>query len=152
VVLGGLLWVDDPSIIAGAVPTSYGVAPGAATGWGIHIVQGALMGVVFGALVTQRSVLGVVTMDVETPAIARLGVSTRIFLTGIVYGLAIWTLLPVIIVPVWLEVFVGTAAGEFPAVAALSLLGHLAYGAVLGFVVGLSLALGAGSPADPREQ
>lgn len=98
-----------------------------------HLVHGLVLGVVFGFLVTRDPIIGTLTADVETGFIAAIGPSARITLAGLVYGLAIWGLLPVLVLPVWGTVgSVGNPA--FPVVAFESLVGHLLYGVLLGGV------------------
>lgn len=49
------------------------------------------------------------------------------------FGLAVWAILPLLVLPVWIET-TGGGAGDFPTAAAESLGGHLLFGTILGFV------------------
>ncbi|OYR79845.1 histidine kinase, partial [Halorubrum sp. E3] len=48
------------------------------------------------------------------------------------YGIAVWIALAVIVMPIWLSAVGSPANPPLPNVSALSALGHLAYGVVLG--------------------
>lgn len=130
---GGVLWAVDPAIVSETIPAVYGLDPSVTTGAAFHLAHGLVLGVVFGFLVTREPILGALTADVETGFIAAIGPSARITLAGLVYGLAIWGLLPVLVLPAW-----GTVSGvgnpAFPVVVLESLVGHLLYGVLLGGV------------------
>lgn len=133
---GVLLWVIDPEYVAAGIPAIYGLDPAGAVGWGLHLLHGLVLGAVFGFLVTREPILGTLTADVATGFIAAMGPGLRISLAGLVYGLAIWMLLPMIALSVWATVG-GTAEAAFPVAAAESLVGHLIYGLLLGALFSL---------------
>lgn len=134
VAFGLLVWVVDPAVLESAIPAIYGLEPAGVTGWAIHIGHGVGLGLIFGLVATRRPVLSMLTEDVETDALARTGIVSRIVGLGFVFGLAVWAVLPLIVLPVWVEVAGMGGEGEFPVVAVESLLGHLVFGVVLGIV------------------
>lgn len=140
VAFGLLLWVFDPAVFEATIPGMYGLEPAGMTGWSIHVLHGALLGVGFGFLVTRKVVLGVLQTDVETPALARVGLTPRLIAAGAVFGLAIWAFFPLIVLPMWVE-FVGAETATFPTIAAESLVGHVLFGTVLGTVFASTIDL-----------
>lgn len=138
---GIVLWLIDPAAVTEAIPAVYGLDPGA-VGWGFHILHGIVLGIIFGFLVSRGPVMGALTADVETGFIATLGPTARVTLAGMVYGLAIWALLPVVILPVVTGIG-GTAEPTFPGVAIESLLGHLLYGLLVGWLFSVFVETGA---------
>jgi|AntRauTorcE11898_2_1112593.scaffolds.fasta_scaffold00013_17 tetrahydromethanopterin S-methyltransferase subunit B len=111
--------IPDP-LLAIVIPSMYGLAPPAApfAGWVIHMSHGAVLGVGFAALVALRPSIGENTG-------ASLG-------AGAAYGLAVWVALAVIVMPIWLSAVGSPANPPLPNISAMSALGHLAYGVVLG--------------------
>ncbi|WP_254861758.1 hypothetical protein [Halovivax gelatinilyticus] len=142
---GLALWLVQPTIVTETVPQLYGVDPGAA-GWAFHLAHGVVLGVVFGFLVTRPLILGTLSADVETGFIAAMGLHTRFALAGLVYGLAVWAVLPVIAQTLWV-VLGGFADPVFPAAAFETLVGHLLYGLLLGGLFSLFVAVGPESAA-----
>lgn len=136
---GALLWLVDPAIVTDGIPSIYGFEPGA-IGWAFHLLHGLVLGTVFGFLVTRGPILGTITADVATDAFARLGLGARLALAGLVYGLAVWTLLPLIAQSV-LVTAGGVADPGFPVAAIEILGGHLLYGLLLGALFSLFVDL-----------
>lgn len=128
---GGVLWLVDPAIITETVPAIYGLETVGTAGWIFHVVHGLVLGIVFGFLVSRDPILGTLMADVETGFIAAMGPSLRLALAGVVYGLAVWTVLPLLVLPLWVTIG-GIADPGFPVVAAEGLFGHLLYGLLLG--------------------
>lgn len=128
---GGLLWVIDPDIVTETIPAIYGLPPAAPVGWVFHLIHGLVLGVLFGFLVSRPVIGGTLTADAETDFIDAMRPGVRLTAAGIIYGLAVWTALPVIALSIW-----GTIGGvgdpAFPATALESLVGHLLYGLLLG--------------------
>ncbi|WP_049929227.1 hypothetical protein [Halopiger goleimassiliensis] len=122
---GGLLFglvmtVLTPEALEITIPSMYG-QEGAIVGWAVHLVHAAILGVVFGA-VLQASPLGEYA---QTP--------TQVVSAGVVYGLVLWAVLAVVVMPIWvLGVDLGLEA--IPNLETESLVGHAAYGTVLGTV------------------
>lgn len=131
VAFGVLLWAVDPDIVTAGVPAMYGLEPASVLGWAFHLFHGLVLGTVFGFVVTRAPVLGTITADVETGLIAAVGPGVRVTLAGLVYGLAIWSSLPVIVLPIWAS-GVGIDAAVFPATPTESLVGHAIYGLLVG--------------------
>ncbi|SEV98478.1 hypothetical protein [Natrinema salifodinae] len=141
IAFGILMWLLDPEILAGAIPAIYGLEPTTAVGWAVHIAHGIVLGVAFGMLVTRDPILGVLRTDVATDVLARAGVVARLIGAGFVFGLAVWAILPLLVLPVWVNAVGGSGAAAFPTAAAGSLLGHLLFGVVLGVVFAATVDL-----------
>ncbi len=137
---GAVLWLVEPTIVTETVPALYGVDPGA-VGWAFHLGHGLVLGVIFGFLVTREPFLGTLAAEVETGFIAAMGLHTRFALAGLVYGLAVWAILPVIALSLWIAIG-GLADPGFPAAAFGTLVGHLLYGLLLGALFSLFVAVG----------
>lgn len=134
VAFGALIWAMDPAIVEATIPEIYGLETVGAVGWAIHVLHGIVLGLVFGFIVTRKLILGTLRMTVETDALSRTNVWIRVVVAGFVFGLAVWAILPVIVLPVWAGTLGADPAGNFPVFAAESLLGHLLFGTVLGLV------------------
>lgn len=134
---GALIWLFDPEVVSAAIPGIYGLDPVGVAGWGIHIIHGIVLGLLFGFLVTREPILGTLQMSPETESLSRTGITLRVVAAGFVFGLAVWAILPVIVLPVWIEAIGTQAAGEFPTAAVESMIGHLLFGTVLGIVFAL---------------
>lgn len=129
---GLLMQVGAPAFLDTAIPALYGLPPVSLVGWAVHLVHGAVLGVVFAAIVERRIVRDYLTADVETDALERAGIVLRMAGAGLVYGLLIWAILPVLLMPTWLGMLAaeGTTAG----IAIESFIGHLLFGLLLGIV------------------
>lgn len=146
---GLLVWAVDPRIVESAVPALYGIEATGVVGWGFHLVNGAVFGLVFAFVVTRPAVLGALRADVETPILASLGLPGRLVCAGFAYGLLIWALLPVLALPIWLETVATDRAELFPALALEGLVGHLLFGVVLGAVFAAVADLSGRRSSDP---
>lgn len=140
---GALLWMAEPQALAAAIPAAYGLPAVGILGWTIHLAHGAILGIVFGLLVTRRPILGTLQANVETDALARTGLGARMIAAGFVYGLAIWAVLPLIVLPAVAGAVdpVAAAIADFPAAASESLLGHLLFGTIIGAVFAATIDL-----------
>jgi hypothetical protein len=118
--MGALVLAMNPPTLAVAIPSLYTLAPPPNPGLGmvVHVSHGAVLGVVFAALVG--------ALDVERP--------TRLVGAGIAWGVATWIGLAALLMPLWLSAVGSPASPPFPNFAPPSLLWHGAYGAVLGAV------------------
>jgi hypothetical protein len=118
----GLLmtYVISAPLLEVVIPSMYGLAPPAApvAGWVIHMAHGAVLGVGFAALVGLAPSLG--------------GSVGRSIGAGAAYGIAVWVALAVVVMPIWLSAVGSPASPPLPNVSAMSAVGHLAYGVVLG--------------------
>lgn len=138
---GAVMWAFDADIVAAAIPAIYGFDPSSVLGMTIHILHGAVLGLVFGALVTRPIVLGVLRANAETEMVSEFGLAIRVVAAGFVFGLAVWAFLPMIVLPIWVEVGGIGGAGEFPSAAVESMLGHMVFGLVLGLVFAVTVDL-----------
>ena len=114
IAFGAMMAAMAPEMLAMMIPAMYGLE-GALAGWVVHVSHGAILGLVFAiVLVTANRP----NLDLAT------GVGA-----GILYGVVLWTLLAVVVMPVWLGM-----AEMVPNVDTTSLVGHVVYGALLGVV------------------
>ena len=118
-VMGVLITLMNPAVIAGAMAGLYGLAPppNGVVGWVAHMSHGAVFGVVFAALV------GVLGYDDSVGRSAGLGVA---------YGVVVWVVAAALVMPLWLQAVGFPNAPPFPNFAIPSLLWHVVYGVVLG--------------------
>lgn len=117
IVFGALMALQTPGVLEAAIPSMYGLEGGLA-GMVIHVSHGAVLGVVFAALLA-----GTGRPDL------RPGAAT---VAGLVYGIVVWAVLAVVVMPIWLSGVGFEMAPSVPNVALESLVGHAAYGIVLG--------------------
>lgn len=127
---GIVLWLVDPTIVTESIPAIYGFDPGT-VGWGFHLFHGIVLGVIFGFLVSRDMVIGTLAADVETGFIAVMGLTARFMLAGMVYGLAVFAILPLLVLPIWIGIS-GASDPAFPGGSLEILVGHLVYGLLLG--------------------
>ena len=138
---GVVMWLLDPEILTGAIPAIYGFDPSSVLGMTIHILHGVVLGLVFGFLVTRSIVLGVVRTNVEDEPVSEFGLTMRVVAAGFVFGLAVWAILPVVVMPVLVAAIGEPAAENFPSIAVESMLGHMVFGLVLGLVFAVTVDL-----------
>lgn len=118
-VFGAMMSAMMTPVMEMAIPAMYGIeGPAGLVGWVIHMSNSAVLGVVFGILAGRA--------DLE-----RSGLTVGV---GLVYGAALWITLAVVVMPIWLGAVGFPGAPPLPNVNPLSLVGHLAYGLVLGIV------------------
>lgn len=122
IVFGAMMAMQTPGVIESAIPAMYGLEGGLA-GVVIHLSHGAALGVLFAALLVAT---GRTAPDLVPSAAA-----------GLVYGVVVWALLAVIVMPIWLSAVGFPMAPDVPNVALESLVGHAAYGLVLGVAYAL---------------
>ncbi|MFP8954087.1 hypothetical protein ACLI4Z_14135 [Natrialbaceae archaeon A-arb3/5] len=151
-VFGLVVWLFDPEVVSAAIPAIYGLDPIGVIGWSIHIGHGIVLGTIFGFLVTRAPILGVIATNPETESLSQTGIMLRVIGAGFVFGLAVWAILPIIVLPAWLEAMGTEAAGDFPGIAVESMLGHMLFGIVLGIVFATVVDLGDRSPDSPLEE
>ena len=122
VAFGIMMTVQLPMILENAIPGMYGLGPGAlATGWAIHLLHSAVLGLVFGAILA----VGGIGDRLDTPV--------AIAVAGLAYGVVLWFVLASFVMPAW----VGAMTEIAPSVPDWnldSLLGHAVYGVLLGIV------------------
>lgn len=120
IVMGALMLYMNEAVIAVAIPSLYTLAPPPTVpvGMGVHLFHGAVLGVIFAAIVS--------TAGVESP--------TTITGIGIGWGVVTWVVLAALLMPLWLSAVGSPADPPFPNFAIPSLLWHVVYGLVLGGV------------------
>lgn len=124
---GALTVLLDPEFLEATVPGLYGVDPATSAGVALHLVHGAVLGLVFAAVLGSDAFGGIVG---DEPVLGDTTATVRAGLAGLAYGVTIWALLPVVVVPLWAA---GTGIeAEVPTLALESLLGHVVYGLLLG--------------------
>lgn len=114
-VFGAMMHAMMTDVIVMMIPAMYGLAPGATTGWAIHLVHGVIFGLVYAALVTPAAV-----RQYAGRPTTGLGV-------GAVYGLLVWVVAAAVIMPIWLGM-----PEMVPDLNPMSAIGHVVFGAVLG--------------------
>lgn len=116
IAFGVLMSVQTPAVLEMGIPAMYGLE-GGLVGWFIHVAHGAVLGVVFAAVLVASG------RDLTTRGIAAAGLG---------YGVVVWLALAVVVMPIWLSAVGFAMAPAFPNVGLPSLLGHAVYGIVLG--------------------
>ena len=116
-VMAVLVSLMNAAVLEGAIPGLYGLSGGVA-GWVVHLSHGAVLGVVFAALVER-----VYPGEHSTGTVVGLGLA---------WGGLTWLVLAALVMPVWLAAIGFPMAPPFPNFAPPSLLWHLVYGGVLG--------------------
>ncbi|WP_226481430.1 hypothetical protein [Natrinema amylolyticum] len=149
VAFGIVVWLVNPEIISSAIPALYGLDLASPVGWAINIAHGIVLGIVFGLLVTRDLVLGVLKTDVETDALSQTGILLRMVGAGLVYGLVVWTVLPLLVLPLWIDAVGGSGADVLTTAATGTLLGHTLFGIVLGAVFAATVDLHDRTAEDP---
>lgn len=130
ILFGAVLWIVDPAIVTETIPAIYGIDPGT-IGLVFHLLHGAVLGIIFGFIVSRNPIFSTITADATTGLFAGRGLTTRFALAGLVYGLAVWAFLPLIVQSIWIT-FTGIVDPGFPFAAFEILIGHLLYGLLLG--------------------
>jgi hypothetical protein len=115
-VMAVLISIMNAAVLAGAIPALYGLSGGIA-GWVVHLSNGAILGVVFAAI------LRAVGEDRSAGSIVGL---------GLLWGVVTWVGLAALVMPLWLSAVGFPMAPPFPNFAPPSLLWHAVYGGVLG--------------------
>ncbi|WP_254528498.1 hypothetical protein [Natrinema gelatinilyticum] len=141
IAFGIVMVLFEPGVVSSAIPAIYGLQPVDPIGWSIHVAHGIALGVVFGLIVTRKPILGALRRDVETDVISRTGIIVRTIAAGFIFGLTVWAILPLLVLPVWVDTVSTGGSQTFPATTATSLLGHLLFGTVLGAVFAATVDL-----------
>lgn len=117
-VMGVLLFAQMPDVVEMAIPAMYGVSgPAVPVGFGMHLVHGAVFGVIFAAALSQPSIGEWATSRLGTLAL------------GVGYGVSLWVVAAVVVMPLWLSAVGFPAAPPLPNVSVpshLFLVGSLA--------------------------
>ncbi|KAB1187109.1 MULTISPECIES: DUF1440 domain-containing protein [Haloferax] len=115
IVMGAMMVMQMRPVLEVAIPSMYTLAGGTA-GFTIHVAHGAILGVAFAGLA------GVLGLDTTAKSLG----------LGIAYGVALWVVLAVLVMPVWLSAVGSPANPPLPNISTTSLVGHVVFGAVLG--------------------
>ncbi|SEP09028.1 hypothetical protein SAMN05216388_103225 [Halorientalis persicus] len=118
-VMGVLFSVLVPPVIEAGIPALFGLSGGLA-GWVVHMSLSAVFGVGFAALVT----LTPLSKDTDAPL--------QLVGAGLLYGAVLWIVAAAIVMPLWLTAVGFPMAPPLPNLDAMSLVGHLAFGTVVG--------------------
>ncbi len=118
-VFGAMMQLLMPDILEMAIPGMFGLGPSLAIGWGIHLVNGAVFGLVYAAIAR-----------FDPLAAYAEGLPSGIGL-GIVYGVVIWAIAASIVMPLWVGAMTPMSP-PVPDVNPASLVGHAVFGAILG--------------------
>jgi len=119
VLMGVMLTVRMTPVIEMAIPAMYGLS-GLAAGWIVHLFHSAVVGLGFAAIAMAWPEL--------TESTAKSAG------TGLAYGVVVWLVLAVLVMPVWLSAVGFPGAPPFPNPNVGSLMAHVVYGVVLGAV------------------
>lgn len=118
---GFFLAIGNTGTIAAAIPALYGISgPSLAIGGLIHIIHGAVLGVIY-ALIVSATGYSEHLDDVIKSGIWGLG-----------YGVVTTIGLAAVLMPIWLSTVGFPNAPSVPNFNPMGLVGHLIYGAVLG--------------------
>jgi len=118
---GALMSIMTPGVLEMAIPAMYGVeGPAGAVGWTIHMAHGAVLGVVLGGVLSLDALSDLTDSNATTGAV------------GLAYGIAVWLVLAVVVMPIWLQGVGFGMAPEVPNIATESLVGHSVYGVLAG--------------------
>jgi hypothetical protein len=109
----------NPPTLVGGIPGLYTLSGGIA-GWVVHLSHGAILGVVYAAIV-----------EADAVSIDSVG---KYLGAGLGWGIVTWGVLAAIVMPIWLSAVGFPQAPPFPNFAIPSLIWHLIYGVVLGIV------------------
>lgn len=122
IAMGVTFMALDGSLLRESIPGLYGLEGSLVAGWALHLVHGALFGLVFA-----------VVMD--DPSLVR--VSDYVWkstIAGVVFGLVLAIVGMGVIMPMWSQAAGLSLAMDIPFVTAPLLVGHLVFGAVIGAV------------------
>jgi len=124
VVMGAMLTTQMGPVIEHAIPALYGL-DGLAAGWGVHLVHSVVFGLLFAGLASLA------------PVRAWAGGVGRSAALGLGYGVAVWVVAAVLLMPVWLQAVEFANAPTAPNVVPKSAVGHVVFGVVLGGAYGV---------------
>lgn len=133
IVFGLVLWAISPEVLSESIPEFYGIDPSEVVGWALHLSHGVLLGIIFGFIASRSPVQDMIMGPVETEILSDLTAEVRMGLLGVVYGIAIWVLLPFIGLSL-LGTIVDAGEAGIPGVATEMILGHVLFGVIVGIV------------------
>ena len=115
---GFFVAIGNVGVIKGAMPALYGLDPSLAVGGVIHLIHGAILGIIYTVLVSGAGFEDYLT-DIK-----------KALAPGFGYGV-LTTALPSLLMPVWLSTVGFPQAPPFPNFQLMGLIGHIIYGVVL---------------------
>lgn len=118
-VFGAMMQLMMRDVLEVAIPGLYGLGPGLALGWIIHLFHSAVIGLIYAA---------VVQLDALAEYANRVTAGGGL---GIVYGVIVWVIAASIVMPLWVGVMLPMDP-PVPDFNPTSLVGHAVYGAILG--------------------
>ena len=121
VVFGLMLQGMMRPVLAGAIPALWGLS-GLPAGWVVHLVNSAVLGLLFAAVVE------------ATGLEAYAGEIRSGWAPGLAWGLVLWVVGAALVMPLWLAAVGFPQAPPFPNLSPQSIPGHAVYGVVLGLV------------------
>lgn len=150
ILFGVVLAVTAPEVLESGIPGFYGLTPSVTVGWIAHVLHGTVLGVLFAVLVTRSVIYGMLATPAETDVLAGIGGVGRLTLAGVVYGIALWAILPFVGVSLLGAVGLFQDPG-FGGVAAEMFIGHVLFGGLVGALFAVFIP-GAVTPSqrDPR--
>ncbi|QLG63217.1 histidine kinase [Halorarum salinum] len=119
IAFGAMMQLMMPDVLEMAIPSLYGLGPGLAVGWLVHLFHSAAFGLVYAAIV-RLDALAAYANRVTTGA----GL-------GVAYGVLVWLFAASVVMPLW----VGAVLPMNPPVPDFnpaSLVGHAVFGVLLG--------------------
>lgn len=134
---GALMELLDQAFVRSFVPALLGLEQRGLVGWTVHLLTGAVLGLLFGLIVSREIVRELLVPYDGDPELGPLDVRARLVAAGLTYGLAVWAVLPMIVLPVWLGYVGGEQIEAFPGSSLVSLSAHAVFGILLGAVYSL---------------
>lgn len=119
------------------IPALFGLGQSGVVGWTVHLATGAVLGLGFGAVVSRDAVRAILAPEGPEPILGPVDVDVRAIGAAVAYGLAIWALLPMLVLPVWLGTVDVAGVDAVPGSGLPSLLAHLVFGLLLGVTYAL---------------
>lgn len=130
---GALMWLVNPEFLRSSIPAFYGLEPRGLLGWSVHLLHGVVLGLVFGAIVS-RDVAREALIPADAEDLGPTGVGLRLVGAGVAYGIAVWALIPVFVLPAVSQSGGADRWGILSISGVESLAGHAVFGLVLGLV------------------
>ncbi|MFB6186850.1 MAG: hypothetical protein ABEI06_04320 [Halobacteriaceae archaeon] len=131
VITGLILYLGiNENIISKAVPAMIGLrGQQAVIGWILYLITSVIVGLVY-AWIDMRVNLTEYTRTISSGIIS-----------GAIYGVAVWLIFAVVVIPLWLSTVVEFAdSPSFPFISGLALIGYVIFGLIIGGVYGASPA------------
>lgn len=134
---GALSAALDLGFVESFLPALFGLEQRGAVGWSIHLAAGATLGLAFALVLSRDAVLEMLVPDPDEPVLGPLNVETRVVAAGLAFGLAVWAVLPMLVLPIWVGAVGTEGVSEIPGTATESLAAHALFGLLLGVVYAL---------------